>query len=129
MSSKKDKPVIRKKSTLHGKTVRKSGAVRYTMQGPKPKNTVEHDYKNLEYKRYSSEIYIHREMQGKSFPPDSQVPPYKKYDDKGNYIKDKFIATKKQAKPKNGAKYSISGLTRESDSTNPKRNSSVKKGK
>lgn len=79
-------------------------------------NPVKPDYASFKYKAYPNKIYVGIEIGDERFPKESKVPPYKKYDDKGNYIKPKFILEKGNLKT---AKYSLGKLQRENSLSNP----------
>lgn len=125
----KKKPTIKNEGTIHGKTMRKSGSAKYSMQGPKPKNPVATDYKSLEYKNYENQVYIHRDIGDKPMPDKSTPPPYKKYNEKGEYIKHKLVATVKQEKKKEAPSYGMGRIMREAALSNSKKNKNGKKGK
>lgn len=107
---------------IDGRPTIKSGSA-YASTPPKnPKNPVAFDYANLEYKHYPNKVKIGIEDHEERFPAESKVPPYKKYDKDGKYIKGNFIATQKKQSKKSTFGYSLGELARENSSSNPKKN-------
>ena len=102
------------------KTVwRKSGACEFT--DPKGKALPEPaiDYKKIHYKTYPDKTIIGvNKMDGNKLPPESKVPPSKKYDANGKYIKHQYFAEKKVEKKI--PKYSLGEVVRDALLSNPK---------
>lgn len=117
----------KKPEMINGAPVRKSGSAIASMPKKEYVNTMKFDYSSLEYKQYPNRVKVNIELNEERFPAESKVPPYDKYDEKGNYIKNKFIATEKKVKKVEGVKYSIGQLVREHALSNPHKNNGRKR--
>lgn len=112
---------------LFGRPVIKSGSCRHTAPDPKDKNEMEIDYKNLEYKTKKPQVKVGIGHQEGRFPPGAEMPEKKKYDEKGNYIKQKAVATEKKGKSEKRINISMTTVMREGSLSNPRRKFSGKK--
>ena len=135
MAKKKtDKKIFKqKRETLYGMPVLKSGSARHTPPSPKPKNEMQLDYKAIAAKRprYRNEVKTNIDFGEERFPPGSKVPPGKKYDEDGNYIKHKDVVTKGDTKNKKESPPPLSMMQMMKDHalSNPKGRGNAKKGR
>lgn len=121
---------------IDGRPVMKSGSA-YASTPPKnAKNPVAFDYASMKYKSYPNKINVFIDENEERFPSESKVPPYKKYDKDGKYIKGNFIATQnkntsgssdKESKSTKSFGYSIGKLSREGAQSLPTKNKNVRR--
>lgn len=136
--SDKDNKAIATKTPdqIDGRPVMKSGSA-YASTPPKnAKNPVAFDYANMDYKHYPNNVKIFIDENEERFPAESKVPPYKKYDKSGKYIKGNFIATQKKntsdssdtkSKSTKSFGYSMGKLAREGAQPPPTKNKNVRR--
>lgn len=120
---KKDESIYNypKREKLYGRPVVKSGSARHTVPDPKPENKMRIKYENLEYKKKDPRVKIGVDFGESRFPPGAEMPQSKKYDEKGNYIKQKVVATEKKGKSTERPSYSVNQIMKENSLSNLRR--------
>lgn len=130
MGKKKDESIYSypKREKLFGRPVIKSGSCRHTVPDPGDKNEMELPYKDLEYKTKEPKVKTGVDFGENRFPPGAEMPEKKKYDEKGNYVKQKAVATEKKGKSKERPSYDVNQMMKDNAMSNPYRRKRGKKG-